>query len=176
MSTKTYSTIEGRAYCVTAITPCTVSAQIDGEDVRLLELESEQGIFVAPTREVQVSGKALIKKCFKAAPVSVSGGGVSKRVTEVTSTTPTVTMTADAWVRLNPATTCCTVQPKASTESVTSMQLMITPAQHITDADAWLNGAGWLYGAPILGQGLTYIITLTQIGANIKANITVWGE
>lgn len=82
-----------------------------------------------------------------------------------------------SWHVIDAATTQVSVTPAGDATHALQMQLVYTPAELMTpeQTEAWLVGATWLYGAPMMGAGIRYVITLTEAFGEIKANATAWG-
>lgn len=82
---------------------------------------------------------------------------------------PTLTLQHAAWVELNDATTGVLIRAADTGERALQMQLIFTPnatvenAEHFIGTEAGSPAAfRWLFGAPPLVAGYTYILTLTQ--------------
>lgn len=90
---------------------------------------------------------------------------------------PQVDMQHGIWVELPMGAASCRVTPAGTTDRALQMQLVYTPTTTMSTEEvaAWLVGATWLYGAPMMGAGIRYIITLVQAFGEIKANATAWG-
>lgn len=92
-------------------------------------------------------------------------------------TTATVTMQHATWSHIPATATQVELTPALLPGLALQMQLVYTPTELMTpqQTEAWLVGASWLYGAPMMGAGIRYVITLTEAFGEIKANATAWG-
>lgn len=96
---------------------------------------------------------------------------------EMVGTTAHITMQHAAWCTIPAEATLVELTPAQLPQLAVQMQLEFTPPALFTaeQTAAWLAGAEWLYGAPMMAAGVRYIITLTEAHGEIKANATVWG-
>ena len=157
--------------------------------------EAGQQYFTAQSGKTVLEGGTvgLVTETFRGAPAGNGngGGGLTPEEKEKVLTTDgerfvspapsiisgitEVHMQHAVWLQVPSDAQGVNVTP-ANTENARQMQLVFTPAAIIEDSAAWLQGATWLYGAPVLGAGITYVITLTQALGEIRANATVWKE
>lgn len=84
-------------------------------------------------------------------------------------TTPELAMTHASWVALSDDTKSVSLAPAGDTEHALQMQLIYTPAATVEEAEHFITAKEgsralfrWLYGAPPLVAGYTYILTMTQ--------------
>lgn len=171
MNTSTLDTQIGCTYCVTAVTPCIVTAIVNETEITLLNLSAGQGSFIAPTRKVTLEGTGCMVRCFNAAALSAQGDGVIHVTQE--QLTAGVPLQHNAWCILPATTEYCTVQPDTHTKQVSTMRLILPPLSRPEPLPHhWLrlpeNDPGtlyWLFGELDIVPGYTYIIELTQLSA-----------
>lgn len=112
---------------------------------------------------------------FKSAPAAAHplSGGESLRLQS--AETPELPMRHATWVQLAAEAAGCTVTPAAVGKAV-AMQLLFSPAEDVLSPATFFSGAEWLYKAPIMPAGYTYVITLTQFpvqgSARVFANLS----
>lgn len=83
------------------------------------------------------------------------------------------------WVVLPENTLSCRIYPQTSISNCYAMQVLFTPAEDVPAPSELFAGAEWLYKAPIMPSGYTYVITLVQfpvegaprVFANLSATI-----
>lgn len=181
-----------KVYALTAAGACSVTLT-QGEQTITWEILSEGGqtSFIVPagaTAEISDPTALLspLPANFKPALGAGNGrtGGIHMYPEQGESigfaedySSITLPMQHATWHVIDAATTQVTVTPGGDTAHALQMQLVYTPADLMTpeQTEAWLVGVTWLYGAPVMGAGIRYVITLIEAFGEIKANATAWG-
>lgn len=98
-------------------------------------------------------------------------------VTQEAGSTAPIVMQHGMWHVIDDTSPQVIVTPSGDSAHALQMQLVYTPTELMTpeQTEAWLVGATWLYGAPMMGAGIRYVITLIEAFGEIKANATAWG-
>lgn len=159
--TRTEPTVIGQTYCITAASPCRITADLNNETLTLLSLNGGQGTFVAPTRSITIHGQGHLTKVFKGAALTVQGGGDTiKRHTQ-----PQLQAAHGIWYILPGDITSLEIIPGESDTDITEACLLLTPENELPAG--WLSTPEgtqltWLYGERALQPGFTYELCLTQ--------------
>lgn len=167
---KNIETVVGRAYCVTADTPCTISTTLNGREITILSLSKGQSTFIAPSKSVTLRGEAILTLAFKGAALSAQGSGAATIVLAEDSSAPTIPMVHNHWVVLPSIATGACIETANDAATALSMVLEIAPNTSLDEG--WLTAttkAGtpaeirWIAGPPTLpAAGYSYVIGLTQ--------------
>lgn len=190
MATKSINT--AKVYALTSAGACSITLTQGNKTITWEALsEGGQTSFVVPAgATVEISDNTAIlsplPENFKAAPGAGNGrtGGTNmypehgERVNvQAAGGSVSVTMQHATWHVIDDGATQVTIIPGGNSGRALQMQLVYTPTELMTPEQtaAWLVGVTWLYGAPMMGAGIRYIITLIEAFGEIKANATAWG-
>ena len=164
---KERETFPGKTYAVTSAAGCTVTTE-DG--IILVEAEAgKQGYFVAVGGKVVLSDDAaILTQVFNAAPIASGaggGGGSASGEKVVGIQAPVFALEHSIWFDNVSGHENIYVLPAEWKNEVITCYLR-------TDVPVSLSGVTWLYGAPAMMEGFTFVIALQQVDAStILANL-----
>lgn len=175
-----YKTTIGKTYCVSANLPSKVIAEINGQEITLLNISRGQGTFIAPCKNVRVTAGALVTPCFKGAALTAQEGGIKSVEEEYkTKKYPEIQLGTTLWFLLCSETEQVKLRSGIVNDeknSLVSAHFLITPSKPLVNG--WLTAEDgvsllWLAGEPTMPQGYTYIVSILQISPDrVIANLS----
>lgn len=87
---------------------------------------------------------------------------IADKIHQQAGTAPTLTLRNNTWCSVSPDTQEISITPHAGDKVALSMQLLFSPAADVLSPATFFSGAEWLYKAPVMPAGYTYVITLAQ--------------
>lgn len=96
---------------------------------------------------------------------------IADKIRPQESTTPLLPLRNNTWCSFSPDTQEIRITPHGGDKVALTMQLLFSPAEDVLSPATLFSGAEWLYKAPIMPAGYTYVITLAQFPVAGRARV-----